>query len=100
MYQKEYFSISKKRQLTRNAISGINSVSDAFDVLFSRLYKANEKDAQNYLEELKQSRVLDRAKTYRLRKRINDALTKEGATEQSDLIKELDNDIKNVGAYV
>lgn len=100
MYQKEYFSISKKRQLTRNAISGINSVSDAFDVLFSRLYKANEKDAQNYLEELKQSRVLDRAKTYRLRKRINETLTKEGTTEQSDLIKELDNDIKNVGAYV
>lgn len=101
-YQASYFSISKQNQVKTNVMSEIKTVSDAFDVLIARLInQSDQTQIAEFIEELKGERVFEDRKNYtRLKKKIQEVLTKAEISVSDELIKELDNEIKNVGAYV
>lgn len=101
-YQASYFSISKQNQVKTNVMSEIKTVSDAFDVLVARLInQSDQTQIAEFIEELKGERVFEDRKNYtRLKKKIQEVLTKAEISVSDELIKELDNEIKNVGAYV
>lgn len=101
-YQDSYLSITKKRQLKADIMSNIKTVGDALDVLVARLLiQTDQTQITAFLDELKESKAFEDRKNYsRLKKKIQEITAKADTTEASDLIKELDDDIKNVGAYV
>lgn len=101
-YQDSYASISKQNQLKTNIMNEIKTVSDAFDVLVARLINLSDQtQIAAFLEELKEAKVFEDRKNYtRLKKKIQEVTKKAGVTVSDELIKELDDDIKNVGAYV
>ena len=83
-------------------MSEIKTVSDAFNVLVARLINGSDQtQITAFLEELKESRVFDDRKIYtRLKRKIQEVATKAGVATSDELIKELDDEIKNVGAYI
>ena len=83
-------------------MSEIKTVSDAFDVLVARLInQSDQTQIAAFLEELKEAKVFeDRINYTRLRKKIQAVAAKAGVTVSDDLVKELDNEIKNAVAYV
>lgn len=101
-YQDSYFSISKQNQIKTDVMSEIKTVSDAFDVLVARLInQSDQTQIAAFLEELKEAKVFeDRINYTRLRKKIQAVAAKAGVTVSDDLVKELDNEIKNAVAYV
>ena len=101
-YQENYFAISKLNQVKTDIMSEIKTVSDAFDVLVARLInQSDQTQIATFMEELKEAKVFDDRKSYtRLKKKIQDVATKAGVTVSDGLVKELDDEIKNVGAYV
>lgn len=102
MWEDNYFSISKLNGVKQNVMNEIKSVKDAKDVLFARLLSQSGKDViTDYLEELKQNNVFKDSKYYT---RTKNALLEIGnnpkmAVSDED-IKELDDEVKNVGAYI
>lgn len=101
-YQESYFAISKLNQVKTDIMSEIKTVSDAFDVLVARLInQSDQTQITAFMEELKEAKVFDDRKYYtRLKKKIQEVATKAGITTSDELMKELDDEIKNVGAYV
>lgn len=101
-YQDNYFAISKLNQVKTNVMDDIKTVSDAFDVLVARLInQSDQTQIAAFLEELKEAKVFDDRKSYtRLKKKIKEVAEKAGVTVSDELIKELDDEIRNVGAYV
>lgn len=83
-------------------MSEIKTVSDAFDVFVARLInQSDQTQIAAFLEELKEAKTfVDRKNYTRLKKKIQDIATKAEISVSDELIKELDNEIKNVGAYV
>lgn len=79
----------------------IKTVSDAYDVLVARLINQSDQTLITaYLEELKEAKTFEDRKSYtRLKKKIQDVAAK-AELGSDELVKELDNEIKNVGAYV
>lgn len=100
-YQDCYFSISKQNQVKTNIMNEIKTVSDAYDVLVARLINQSDQTLITaYLEELKEAKTFEDRKSYtRLKKKIQDVAAK-AELGSDELVKELDNEIKNVGAYV
>lgn len=101
-YQDSYFSISKLNQIKTDVMSEIKTVSDAFNVLVARLLSnSNQNQIGGFLDELKQAGVFEDRKNYsRLKKKIQEISTKANITISDELIKELDDEVKNCGAYV
>ena len=101
-YQDYYFSIAKQNQAKTNIMSDIKTVSDAFDVFVARLInQSDQTQIAAFLEELKEAKTfVDRKNYTRLKKKIQDIATKAEISVSDELIKELDNEIKNIGAYV
>ena len=101
-YQDSYFAISKLNQVKTDVMSEIKTVSDAFEVLVARLInQSDQTQIETFLEGLKEANVFADRKSYtRLKKKIQSVAAKAGVTVSDELIKELDNEIKNVGAYV
>ena len=101
-YQDSYFSISKLNQIRTDVMSEIKTVSDAFNVFVARLLSnSNQNQIGGFLDELKQAGVFDDRKNYsRLKKKIQEISTKANITISDDLIRELDDEVKNCGAYV
>ena len=101
-WQAHYFSISKLNQLKTEVMSEIKTVSDAFDVLVARLIsQSDQSQITAFLEELKDAKVFDDRKCYtRLKKKIIEVVNKAGVSISDEDIRELDDEIKNVGAYV
>ena len=102
MWEDNYFSISKLNGVKQNVMNEIKSVKDAKDVLFARLLSQSGKDViTDYLEELKQNNVFKDSKYYT---RTKNALLEIGNNQKMAVsdedIKELDNEVKNVGAYI
>ena len=83
-------------------MSDIKTVSDAFNVLVARLINQSDKtQITEFLEELKKNKTFEDRKSYtRLKKKIQDVATKADISVTDELIKELDNEVKNVGAYI
>lgn len=101
-YQESYFAISKNVQIKTDVMDEIKTVSDAFDVFVARLIsQSDQSQIAAFLEELKEAKVFEDRKCYsRLKKKIQEVSTKAGVTVSDELIKELDNEIRNVGAYI
>jgi len=101
-WQACYFSISKQKQVKTNIMSEIKTVSDAFDVLMARLIsQSDQSQIVGFLEELKDAKVFDDRKNYsRLKKKILEVANKASVSISDEDIKELDDEIKNAGAYV
>ena len=101
-YQGGYYSISKQNQVKTDIMSEIKTVTDAFNVLVARLIiQGGQTQIAGFLEELKEAKVFEDRKNYtRLKKKIQEVAEKAGITVSDEMIKELDDEIKNVGAYV
>ncbi len=101
-YQDSYFSISKMNQIKSDAMSEIKTVSDAFNVLVARLLsRTDQNQIGGFLDELKEAAVFDDRKNYsRLKKKIQEVATKANITVSDELMKELDDEVRNCGAYV
>lgn len=101
-YQDSYFSIAKQNQLKTNIMSEIKTVSDAFDVFVARLIsQTDQAQIVGFLDELKGSGVFNDRKNYsRLKRKIQEVATKANIAVSDELTRELDDEIKNVGAYV
>ena len=101
-YQDGYFAITKLKQVKTNVMSKIRTVSDARDVFFARLInQGGETQIADFLEELKLEKVFNDRKSYtRLKDRLLEVAAKASVTTSDELTKELDDAIKNVGAYV
>jgi len=83
-------------------MSEIKTVSDAFNVLVARLIsQSDQTQIAAFLEELKNANVFDDRKCYtRLKNKIVDVANKASVTVSDEDIRELDNEIKNIGAYI
>ena len=101
-YQESYFAISKNNQIKTDVMDEIKTVSDAFDVLVARLIsQSDQSQITAFLEELKDAKVFGDRKCYtRLKKKIIEVANKASVSISDEDIKELDDEIKNVGAYV
>ena len=80
----------------------IKTPTDAFNVLVARLIsQTDQSQIAGFMEELKQAGVFEDRKNYsRLKKKIEEVATKANISVSDELIKELDNEIKNSGAYL
>lgn len=102
LYQENYFSIHKSKQVKADIMNQIKTVTDVFDVLVARLISQSDKtQIAGFLDELKANNVFTDRKSYtRLKNKIEDVSTKAGVTMSDELMKELDDEVKNMGAYV
>ncbi len=100
-YQRNYYSISKESKEKTIIMNEIKTVSDAYDVFVARLIsQSNQTEISSFVDELKEAKVFNDRKSYtRLKKKIIEVATKTGTAVPDELLKELDNEIKNVGAY-
>lgn len=98
-YKDSYFSISKQTQIKTNAMCEIKTVTDAFNVFVARLLSKTDPDQiSGFLDELKEGEVFEDCKYYsRLKKKLETIATKADIVVSDELIKELDEDIKNCG---
>lgn len=80
----------------------IKTVNDAFEVFVARLIcQSNQSQITGFLDELKDAQVFADRKCYtRLKNKIQDISTKASVTVTDELIRELNDEIKNIGAYV
>ena len=101
-YQNSYFAISKLNQVYTNAMNDIKTVTNAYDVLVSRLInQSDQTQITAFLEDLKAANVFKDRKNYtRLKRKIKEVAAMGGVVEADELTKELDDEINNVGAYV
>lgn len=101
-FQDGYFSISKLNRLKTDVMNEIKTVTDAFDVLVARLISQSDKtQIEAFLEEIKRADVFKNRVDYtRLKQKIERVLNKANFTTSDELLKELDDDFKNMGAYV
>jgi hypothetical protein len=98
-WQDEYFSIIKKNMKVDNGT--IKTPKEGIELLFAKLLAQTEPSViDGFIEELKQSKALvDRQAVHRLRKRIYEIMSRAGVHEEDELIKELDDEIRNAGSY-
>ena len=101
-YQDSYFSISKIEQLKIDFMSEIKTVKNAVDVFCCGLIRQSAPGMiEEFIAELKRQKVFNDRNYYsRLKRKIQELKSKADFTTTDELIRELDDDIKNVGAYV
>lgn len=101
-YQDNYFSISKLNQIKTDVMSEIKTVRDAFNVFVARLInQSDQTQIGDFLDELKEASVFDDRKNYtRLKNKIQEVATNANITISDELMKELDDEIKNCGDYL
>lgn len=102
MFQNHYFSISKQKHLKTNWMEDIKTVSKAYEILFARLLNQSDPNQiKEFVEELKAAKVFDdRNDYYRLKKKIEQTAARASITESDEFIRELDNEVRNVCAYL
>jgi hypothetical protein len=103
-YQQAYFSITKLNQMKVNVMEQIKTVSDAFDCFVGILLsQTNQKQdlINDFINQLKEAGIFNNRSNYtRLRKKIDSVANKADLTISDELVKELDDEFKNVGAYI
>jgi hypothetical protein len=97
-----YFSINKKQKLKFEAMDNIKNVSDAVNYVCAfAIGRLPPDEIQELLEELKANKVFNNRTYYtRLRQKIKQLSTNTKIMEADDLVKELDDEVKNVLAYM
>lgn len=102
LYQSNYRAIYKQKK--GNDMNCIKSPNDAITFLLGRFLNEGEQGKiDEFINELKSSGVFkdkDRNSYYRVRKGLQEALDMAGGGLEDEIIKELDNDIENLGAYI
>lgn len=83
-------------------MSEIKTVQDAYEAFVARLMADGEEgQIMAFMDELKEAKVFDDRKYYtRLKEKIQKIAAKAGSSVPDELSKELDDEIRNVGAYV
>lgn len=103
-FQDAYFSISKMNRLKDNAMSEIKTVQDAFDCFVGKLITQSGQSQElinDFLQELKAANAFkDRVSYARLKQKLEKVVSKANLSTADELIKELDDEVKNCGAYV
>jgi hypothetical protein len=101
-YQDSYFSISKLNQIRANVMSEIKTVSDAFSVFVARLISQTDNDQiRDFLDEIRDAGVFSDRKYYtRLKRKIQEVATRADISVSDELIREMDDEIRNCGAYL
>lgn len=101
-WQNAYFSISKQKQVITGNMNEIKTVSDAVNVFMALLMANSTKDAVGrFIDTLRAANVFTDRKNYtRLKNKLEAIADKTGVVTDDELIKELDNEIKNVAAYL
>ena len=103
-YQDAYFSIKNPNKVRPDYMNEIKTVADAFDCFVGKLMNnagQSQEQVSAFLDELKAAGVFADRKNYtRLKQRIERAATKARLTIADEMVKELDDDVKNSGAYV
>lgn len=103
-FQQTYFSIQKNNRLKEDVMSEIKTVADAFDAFVGKLMSQTDQSqdkVEDFIQALKSADVFkDRVNYTRLKQRIERAANKSKLTITDELIRELDDEFKNVGAYV
>jgi hypothetical protein len=101
-YVNSYFSISKLNQIKTDVMSEIRTPKEAFELFVARLIsQTDQSQIAAFLDELKQAGVFPDRKNYsRVKSRILEVASKANITITDELIKELDDEVKNSGAYV
>lgn len=101
-YQDNYFAISKHNKVKTDIMDEIKTPTDALNVFIARLISQADPDQiRDYLDELKEAGVFADRKNYsRLKKKIQEIATKATITTTDELIRELDDEVKNCGAYI
>lgn len=83
-------------------MSEIKTVRDAFNVFVARLInQSDQTQIGDFLDELKEAGVFDDRKNYtRLKNKIQEVATNANITISDELMRELDDEIKNCGDYL
>ena len=100
-WQKSYFYIDRQAKMKTEIMCNIQTVSDAYNVFVARLMAGTNKDVvEDFLQELKGSKVFKSRSDYsRLKNKIHDVSTKAGVMVSDELVKELDDAVKNAAAF-
>lgn len=98
IWVKEYFNIQKINRLTINNMDNIKTPKDAENMIFGLLLnKVGQSEIENIIQDLKSKQVYADPKYYsRLKKKLIDLANKPEITEKSELIAELDKEVKNI----
>lgn len=96
-----YLSIDRQTQTKTDIMDKIQTVTDAYDVFVARLMAEASKDVvAAFIDELKNGKVFRNRSDYsRLRNKIRDVSTKAGVMVSDELIKELDDAVRNAAAF-
>lgn len=97
-----YFKIEKKKQVKMEAMESIKTVSDAAEYIFAiALNRLPADEVQGFLRDLKTNKVFKDPKNYtRLKKKLSGIASKADISEAGELVKELDNEVRQVLAYM
>lgn len=97
----DYFKVTKRMQNKTNGIEKIETVSDACNVFVARLIATADNDViYNFIDELKGNKTFKYRTDYcRLKHKLEQLASKASVEQTDELVKELDNAIKNAVAY-
>lgn len=100
-WQKSYFNIDRQTKIKTEIMCNIQTVSDAYSVFVAKLLAGTNKDVvEDFLQELKGSKVFKNRSDYnRLKNKIRHVSTKAGVTVSDELVRELDDAVKNAAAF-
>ena len=100
-WQKSYFNIDRQTKIKMDIMCEIQTVSNAYNVFVARLLAGTNKSVvEDFLQELKGSKVFRNRSDYnRLRNKIREVSNKAGLMESNELVRELDDAVKNAAAF-
>lgn len=100
-WKESYFKINRQTKIKTEIMCDIQTVSDAYSVFVARLLAGTNKSVvEDFLQELKGSKVFRNRSDYnRLKNKIRDVSTKAGLVVSDELVKELDDAVKNAAAF-
>lgn len=101
IWVKEYFNIQKINRLTINNMENIKTPKDAENMIFGLLLnKVGHDEIENLITDLKAKQVYSDPKYYsRLKTKLKQLANMTEITEKSELITELDKEIKSIKQY-
>lgn len=100
-WKESYFKINRQTKIKTDTMCNIQTVSDAYSVFVARLMAGTNKDVvEDFMEELKDGKVFKNRTDYnRLKNKIRDVSTKAGLVVSDELVRELDDAVKNAAAF-
>lgn len=101
LYQSYYRAIYKQKQMIYD-MSNIKTPNDALKYRLGRFLNEGEQGGiEEFINELKENETFVDRKYYTIvRAKLKEAADMAGAGLEDELIKELDNDVMNLGAYI